>query len=103
MLDFFLILHKYVISKVNATELKGILIILVADLKAQGRKVMLMFNAGIGQAITVACSNNNYGDAIIMFHTKKSSKISSGFHIRHIKIKGTLFIIYTGLMIYANT
>ena len=51
-------------GNVNTTRLKERLILLVPDLKAQtqGREVMQMFTADIGQAITLACYNTDDDD-----------------------------------------
>ena len=53
-------------GKVNATRLKERLLYLIPDLRAQtqGREVILMFNADIGEAIKIACSNNADDDAV---------------------------------------
>jgi hypothetical protein len=53
-------------GKINTTRLKERLMNLIPDLRAQGqgRDVMLMFNSDIGEAIKIACSNNDDDDAI---------------------------------------
>lgn len=61
-------------GKVNTTRLKERLMSLVPDLKAQtqGREVMMMFSSDIGEAIKIACANNDDDDAI---HLARAAQI----------------------------
>jgi len=62
-------------GKVNTTRLKERLLCLIPDMRAQtqGRDVVLMFNSDIGEAIKIACFNNDDDDDAI--HLVRAAQI----------------------------